>query len=99
MLILEKELEPETLAMLGEIRRADPAVPAELQQATARGFPAKLVAGAYLTRLGLEMVPFDCHLKFAPTLGALFCRYSGDALAEQLEIAFEHWHALAWSRR
>ena len=33
-------------------------------------------------------------LSFAPTLGALFCRYEGEDLAEKLLLALEHWHTL-----
>jgi len=90
MELLEQELEPETVSMLDEIRRADPGE----QRAVAQGLPAKLIAGACLSRLGLSMMPFWCHLKFAPTLGALFCRYEGEDLAEQIGIEFEHWKAL-----
>ena len=90
MLILEKDLEPETVSMLNEIRQADPGS----QREVARGFPAKLVTGAYLSRLGLAMVPFGCHLKFAPSLGALFCRYEREELADRIEIELEHWKAL-----
>ncbi len=90
MKILEQELEPETVSMLDEIRRTAPGT----QREVALGLPAKLVTGVYLNRLKLAMVPFDCHLKFAPTLGALFCRYEGEDLAEQIGIEFEHWKAL-----
>ena len=76
--------------MLDEIRRTAPGT----QREVALGLPAKLVTGVYLNRLKLAMVPFDCHLKFAPTLGALFCRYEGEDLAEQIGIEFEHWKAL-----
>jgi hypothetical protein len=40
------------------------------------------------------MVPFGCHLKFAPTIGALFCRYEGAGLAENLLVELEHWRTL-----
>jgi hypothetical protein len=89
--MLESELEPEFVSLLEVLRRPDPAVVPGSQQERSREVPAKLVTGAYLNRLKLPMVPFDCHLKFAPTLGVLFCRYEGEDLAEQLLLALEHW--------
>ena len=84
--MLESELEPEFVSLLEVLRRPDPAVVPGSQQERSREVPAKLVTGAYLNRLKLPMVQFSCHLKFAPTLGALFCRYEGEDLAEQIGI-------------
>ena len=92
--MLESELEPEFVSLLEVLRRSDPAVVPGNQQERSREVPAKLVTGAYLNRLKLPMVPFDCHLKFAPTLGAPFCRYESEDLAEKLLLALEHWHTL-----
>jgi hypothetical protein len=92
--MLESELEPEFVSLLEVLRRADPAVVPGNQQERSREVPAKLVTGAYLNRLKLPMVPFSCHLKFAPTLGALFCRYEGEDLAEKLLQVLEHWRTL-----
>jgi len=90
MKVLEQELEPETVNVLDEIRWADPGE----QRAVAQGLPAKLIAGACLSRMGLSMAPFGCHLKFAPILGTLFCRHEGEELAEQIGVEFEHWKTL-----
>jgi hypothetical protein len=90
MELLEQELESETVSMLDEIRWADPGE----QRAVAQGLPAKLIAGACLSRLGLSMAPFGSHLKFAPILGSLFCRYEGEDLVEQIGIEFKHWKTL-----
>jgi hypothetical protein len=92
--MLESELEPEFVSLLEVLRRADPAVAPGSQMARACDVPAKLVTGAYLNRLKLPMVQFSCHLKFAPTLGALFCRYEGEDLTEKLLVALEHWHSM-----
>jgi hypothetical protein len=92
--MLESELEPEFVSLLEVLRRPDPAVVPGSQQERSREVPAKLVTGAYLNRLKLPMVQFSCHLKFAPTLGALFCRYEGEDLAEKLLVALEHWRTL-----
>jgi hypothetical protein len=40
------------------------------------------------------MVPFSCHLKLAPTIGKLFCRYEGEELTERLLVALEHWRTM-----
>jgi hypothetical protein len=90
MKLMEQELEPETVNILDEIRRVDPGE----QRAVAQGLPAKLIAGVSLSRLGLSMAPFSCHLRFAPVVGALFCQYEGEGLAEQIGIEFEHWKTL-----
>jgi hypothetical protein len=92
--MLESELEPEFVSLLEVLRRPDPAVVPGSQMARSLDVPAKLVTGAYLNRLKLPMVQFSCHLKFAPTLGALFCRFEGEDLAEKLLVALEHWHTL-----
>ena len=92
--MLESELEPEFVGLLEKIQQPDPTFEPGKQAEKARDMPVKLITGAYLSRLGLAMVPFDCHLKFAPTLGALFCRYEGEDLAEKLLVALEHWHTL-----
>jgi hypothetical protein len=92
--MLESELEPEFVSLLEVLRRPDPAVVPGSQMARSCDVPGKLVTGAYLNRLKLPMVQFSCHLKFAPTLGALFCRYEGEDLAEKLLVALEHWHTL-----
>ncbi|MCX6841248.1 MAG: hypothetical protein NTX53_03040 [candidate division WOR-3 bacterium] len=92
--MLESELEPEFVSLLEVLRRPDPAVVPGSQQERSLEVPAKLVTGAYLNRLKLSMVQFSCHLEFAPTLGALFCRYEGEDLAEKLLVALEHWHTL-----
>jgi hypothetical protein len=92
--MLESELEPEFVGLLEKIQQPDPAFEPGKQAEKARDLPVKLITGAYLSRLGLPMVPFDCHLKFAPTLGALFCRYEGEDLAEKLLLALEHWRTL-----
>ena len=90
MKLQEQEFEPETVSMLDEIRRADPGE----QRTAAERLPTQLIAGACLSRLGLSMAPFARHLKFAPTLGELFCRYEGEDLVEQIGIEFKHWKAL-----
>ena len=90
----ESELEPEFVSLLEVLRRPDPAVVPGNQMARACDVPAKIVTGAYLNRLKLPMVTFSCHLKFAPTLGALFCRYEGEDLTEKLLVAMEHWRTL-----
>lgn len=87
--LMEQELEPETVSMLNEIRSADPGE----QRAVAKWLPAKLIAGVCLSRLGLTRAPFGSHLEFAPTLGALFCRYEGRDLAEQIGAEFNHGRA------
>ena len=92
--MLESELESEFVSLLEDLRRPDPAVVPGNQQERSRAVPAKLVTGAYLSRLKLSMVPFGSHLKFAPTIGALFCRYEGEELAERLLVALEHWRTL-----
>jgi hypothetical protein len=92
--MLKSELEPEFVSLLEELRRPDPAVVPGIQKEKALAVPAKLVTGAYLNRLKLPMVQFSCHLQFAPTLGALFCRYEGEDLAEKLLVALEHWHTM-----
>jgi hypothetical protein len=92
--MLESELEPEFVSLLRDLRRPDPALEPGNQRERARMVPAKLVTGAYLNRQKLPMVPFGCHLKFAPSIGALFCRYEGEELAEQLLLALEHWRTL-----
>jgi hypothetical protein len=89
--MMENELEPEFVSLLADLRRPDPAALPGNQQERSRTVPAKLVTGAYLNRL---MVQFACHLKFAPTLGALFCRYEGEDLAEKLLEELEHWGTL-----
>jgi hypothetical protein len=90
MELLEQELEPETVSMLDEIRWTDPGE----QRAVAQGLPSKLIAGVLLSRLGLSKAPFGYHLKFAPAVGALFCHYEGENLAQQIEIELEHWETL-----
>jgi hypothetical protein len=92
--MLESELEPEFVSLLEVLRRPDPAVVPGSQMERSRDVPAKLVTGAYLNRLKLSMVQFSCHLKFAPTMGALFCRFDGVELAERLLVALEHWRTL-----
>jgi len=92
--MLECELESEFVSLLADLRRPDPAALPGNQQERSRTVPAKLVTGAYLNRLKLPMVQFACHLKFAPTLGALFCRYEGEVLAEKLLEEMEHWRTL-----
>jgi hypothetical protein len=92
--MLVSELEPEFVQLLEKFQQPDPDSLPGMQMERARNVPVKLVTGAYLSRLGLPMVPFDCHLKFAPTLGALFCRYEGEDLAEKLLVELEHWRTL-----
>ena len=92
--MLESELEPEFVRLLERIQQPDPDFAPGKQAERARNVPVKLVTGAHLSRLGLAMVPFNCHLKFAPTLGALFCRYEGEDLAEKLLVELEHWRSL-----
>ena len=90
MKLLEKELEPETVKVLDEIRWTDPGE----QRAVAQRLPARLIAGACLSRLGMAMAAFGSHLEFAPTVGTLFCRYEGEDLVEQIETEIEHGKAL-----
>ncbi|MCX6844803.1 MAG: hypothetical protein NTX53_21275 [candidate division WOR-3 bacterium] len=92
--MLESELEPEFVSLLETIRRPDPTLVPGRQAEKALTVPAKLVTGAYLNRLKLPMVQFGSHLKFAPTIGALFCRYEGEVLAEKLLVELEHWRTL-----
>ncbi len=92
--MLESELEPEFVSLLEVLRRTDPGVVPGSQQQKALAVPVKLVTGAYLNRMKLPMVQFTCHLRFAPTLGALFCKYDSVELAERLLMEMEHWHTL-----
>jgi len=92
--MLESELEPEFVGLLEKIQQPDPTFEPGKQAEKARDMPAKLITGAYLNRLKLPMVTFSCHLKFAPTIGALFCRYEGEDLAEKLLVELEHWRTL-----
>jgi len=59
--MLESELESEFVGLLEKIQQPDPTSEPGKQAEKARDMPVKLITGAYLSRLGLAMVPFDCH--------------------------------------
>ena len=70
----ELALEPETVEVLDEIRRPVPGRMPGTQTAAARCVSVKPVVGAYLSGLGLRMVPFCTHINCAPGMAALFAR-------------------------
>ena len=87
----ELALEPETVEVLDEIRRPVPGRMPGAQIAAARCVSVKPVVGAYLSGLGLRMVPFCTHINCAPGMAALFARFEGEALADRLVAFMQRW--------
>jgi len=84
-------LESETVEVLDEIRRPAPGRVPGAQIAAARCVSVKPVVGAYLSSLGLRMVPFCTHIGSAPGMAALFARFEGEALADRLVAYMQRW--------